>query len=239
MGDMEFSMPVDVQTYNKQGVDDLFTDLVRRLSISGVDAYVKDVLQDERVGVEAIQIRPGGRGISVITSETLGLVSAELVYVFLNQYIKPVVTAPELQYLFPLVPGDGQAAFGTLAMLLEESSKRVTNWQQLEINNMDRMIEMSGPLASFRPTDKVIRKAPVGSSEYRRLKVSMSGDSQFHQKVSAWASMIVPGILYAVLGVDASDQSRKRRLDREEESRAKRARDTAHSAAAAASATHQ
>ena len=72
MGDMEFSMPVDVQTYDKKGVNDLFVDLVRRLSISGVDAYVNDVLQDERVGVEAIQIRPGGRGISVITSETLG-----------------------------------------------------------------------------------------------------------------------------------------------------------------------
>ena len=42
MGDMEFSMPVDVQTYDKKDVDDLFVDLVRRLSITGVDAYVNE-----------------------------------------------------------------------------------------------------------------------------------------------------------------------------------------------------
>ena len=151
---------------------DLFVDLVRRLSITRVDAYVNDVLKDERLGVEAIQIRPGGRGVNVLTSETLRFVPAELVYVFINQYIKPVVSSPELQYLFPLVPGDGVASFGTLAMLLEESSKRVHNWHPLEISNMDHMIEMTGPLASFRPNDKeVIRKAPEGSSEYRRLKV--------------------------------------------------------------------
>ena len=63
-------------------------------------------------------------------------------------------------YLFPLILGDGIASFGTLAMLLKESSKRVNNWQPLEISNMDHMIEMTGPLASFRPTYKVIRKAP-------------------------------------------------------------------------------
>ena len=63
MGDMEFSMPVDVQTYDKKDVDDLFVDLVRRLSITGVDAYVTEVLEDEIMGVEAIQIRPSsGRG---------------------------------------------------------------------------------------------------------------------------------------------------------------------------------
>ena len=189
--DLEFSMPVDVQTYDKKDVDDLFVDLVRRLSITGVDAYVKEVLKDERMGVEAIQIRPSsGRGATgVLTSETLGFVPAELVHQFLNQYIKPVVTSPELQYLFPAVPGDGQASFGTLAMLLVESSKRVNNWQPLEINNMDHMIEMSAPLASFQATDKVIKKAASGSNEYRRLKVSMAGDSQFHQKVSAWAEV--------------------------------------------------
>ena len=86
---MEFSIPsIDVHAYDKQCVEELFADLVKRLSINGVDAYVTDVLKDEGLGVEAIQIRAcSAQADTSLTSENIGFVPAELVYVFLNQYI--------------------------------------------------------------------------------------------------------------------------------------------------------
>ena len=83
-------MPIDLQTYNKQCVEDLFANLVTRLTIRGVDAYVTDVLHAEDQGGEAIQIQSG---TAQLTSDNLGFAPAELVFVFLNQYIKLVVSS--------------------------------------------------------------------------------------------------------------------------------------------------
>ena len=42
---MDFRMPVDVASYNKQCVEDLFTDMVTKLTLGGVDKYVLEVLE--------------------------------------------------------------------------------------------------------------------------------------------------------------------------------------------------
>ena len=55
----------------------------------------------------------------------------------------------------------------------------------------------------------------------------MALDSRFHQTAKAWASMIVPNIIFSVFGQDASASARKRRLDYEEEKEAKRLRGVA------------
>ena len=62
-------MPVDVASYNKQCVEDLFTDMVVKLSLGGVDKYVLETLEAPYLGVDALQIR---EGFATITSANLG-----------------------------------------------------------------------------------------------------------------------------------------------------------------------
>ena len=91
-------MPIDLAAHNKQCVEDLFGEMVEKLTLRGVETYVVETLEASYLGVDAIQVR---EGVNKVNSTNLGFLPSELVWVFLNHYIKPVITAPELQYLFP------------------------------------------------------------------------------------------------------------------------------------------
>ena len=233
---MAFRMLVDLSVYDKAVIETLFAPIVSSVNIAGIDGFLAAVGKSA-VGISAVQVAKGSRARVRVAmdADDLTLLPGELVAFFLHKYVKPVVSAPELQYLFPAAAGNSEANFNTLAMLLGESGARVPGWQPLTISKMEHTLYLSDIVTDHTVSGLELHEpGNLENPEWRRIEIDLEGDSKFHQMAGAWANLIVPDIIYAVYKQDASQQARKRRLEVEEEESIKRARVSASAGGAAA-----
>ena len=138
-------MGPDLSTYDKQTVMTMFSDLVDRVTPKGIGEFMDGHIYSREVGIDAIQTQ---HGASAVTANDLQMLPGELILSFLNEYVKPVVTADELQYLFPDQVGDGEALFSTLAMLLCESKRLIKGWKPFVFKSVDNVFTLETTMAS-------------------------------------------------------------------------------------------
>jgi len=228
---MEYDMGPDLSTYDKQSVVSMFEKLVARVTPEGIGEFMDGHVYGREVGIDAIQTQ---HGASAVTANDLQMLPGELILSFLNEYVRPVVTAEELQYLFPDRVGDGEALFSTLAMLICESQRLIKGFKPFEFKNVDSVFTLETTItgkdgAAYVAKGSELRlpkpKKSGDAPHWRRMQIEFSRDSMFHQRVRQWATGALPYIIYATFEIDASAKAGKRRIERDEATaRAKRAR---------------
>eukprot|EP01050_Picozoa_sp_SAG11_P005773 SAG11_NODE_419_length_9648_cov_6.815478_10_plen_282_part_00 len=216
---MDFTMPI-VPDSDRASVTALFKTVLQKCTVEAIDAIMDTSSTHERTGVDAVQVGNAGRKVTRAGLSAIGL---DLAHAVLMDYVKPVVSAPELQYLFPDEASD--VSVDTLASLLDESKKRVAEFVPPAFSQFEGMLSLSDVIKDHEKGEQDVREARKGNKDgYRTLRIILRKDSRLHQSASLWAAMILPRVLFDMYGMDISDQSRKRRIEREEDEARKRSR---------------
>ena len=100
-------MPMGAAESSRASITTLFKPVSTQYTIAGIDEMLNKYSDHQDVGIAFIRVGLDGRQLNRANLPKMG---AELAHVVLENYVKPVVTAPELQYLFPSNASDATVA---------------------------------------------------------------------------------------------------------------------------------
>ena len=131
-------MPPSLGSADRASVTALFKPVAQRCTADAINEMMAKYSSHAKTGIDAIQVGVDGRKINRANFPKLGV---DLAHAVLVNYIKPIVTAPELQHLIPAEPCD--ASVDTLATLLDESHKRVEKFAPPAFHRFESLITLS------------------------------------------------------------------------------------------------